>query len=267
MMKKENDFTLIELLVVIAIIAILASMLLPALNSARSKARAITCANNLKQLGTLTALYQGDYQDYFMPHKHVGYTVGVTSNTIYWPGLLGVAGYLLNIQPLLCPEMTASDDANRKLLTASPTSPVTYPLFSKFQNIDYGYNYRWIGSSSRIVGAPTSTALPDGIPAKINQLHKPSGTIAIVDVGRIEDANRCYGSFDVDDDKNQTWGGRPMTRHAASANVLWGDGRVTAERGNRNMNVGSLMAGYPNVYDAVTAFADRNNAENNWDRK
>lgn len=87
--RKEFYFTLIELLIVIAIIAILASLLLPALNSARDSALSIACTNNLKTLGIALNQYTLNYDDYLIPVYNIPNEAPKDSNKYaYWVGIL-----------------------------------------------------------------------------------------------------------------------------------------------------------------------------------
>jgi len=87
--KKRDGFTLLELLVVIAVIALLASMLLPALHGAREFARKAKCMSNLKQLGYLITMYADDYDDWLFPASDSG-----SVDRTYWPFRLQEGGYI-----------------------------------------------------------------------------------------------------------------------------------------------------------------------------
>ena len=215
----KSAFTLIELLVVIAIIAILAAILLPALNSARERGRMASCLSNIRQLGVANLLYAESNDDYFIFDADWG------ERKIYWCGKFSASGYG-DVEAVGGLNEYMGNDENIR------SCPSFVSLREGGNNGTGGYGY-----SSCIGQWNKQDWSGMNHPAKTSQFDRPAQTLMFAD-------NAYYVNGQLQENisiEPPTWnwfygqsgGVMPESlmhfRHNSKLNVAWADGHVSTE--------------------------------------
>jgi prepilin-type N-terminal cleavage/methylation domain-containing protein/prepilin-type processing-associated H-X9-DG protein len=233
--KARRGFTLIELLVVIAIIAILASLLLPALAKAKERANRIACLGNLRQWGLALGMYLDDNSQVFpafsIPNTTPGAPAGYDQDNLHWTDLAAFAadGYggsawfnvlppLVSQKPLWQYAANPTDFVNGRSIFNCPTATFLPGEVDPLLRVAFSYGINFKG---------TNGATPTGSLFKATAVEHPSAFVFFSDVRANSGEKPFYGANPLNDL------GAPRgslnhlsSRHAAGANLTFLDGHA-----------------------------------------
>ncbi|WP_432797623.1 type II secretion system protein [Poriferisphaera sp. WC338] len=242
----SRAFTLIELLVVISIIALLISILLPALTAARHTAQDVQCLSNVRQINIASIAYAADSKDHFVitstlwlndPGRTSGsaWSSSTNPNDYYWPSLLVVKGYGAARDMFTCPRFQEAEFYSTGTVEVAPLDE---PNHAAWRRGDIGIN--WYSLSSNRVSGATDHLTRWGISNKLSDVKNPVNTLAFADsyYERFDPASPNYAGSASSQRGNgvisgipTSWGG-PHARHGSNSNktvnVAWVDGHASA---------------------------------------
>ncbi len=227
-------FTLVELLVVIAIIAVLASLLLPALSSAKARTRAAFCGNNLKQLSLATVLYADDYNDRLPFNVGAAQIRQWTARNWFWNWTSPVMSW-----------ENEPDNTNRVLVPRGGIGPYTSGTAELYRcpsdqvvsgvQAALGWSRRvrsismnaMIGDAGEYVQSGSNTNNPEYVQfLKTTQIRAPALIFVFIE----EHPDSINDGYFINHIESQRWTDLPASYHNGAANLSFADGHIETHK-------------------------------------